>query len=529
MCTEYSTIFEKCQYFTINFILLTHSHDEDVRMTAQQLKNSILQLAVQGKLVPQDPNDEPASALLERVRTEKDQLIKEGKIKKEKPLPPITEDEIPFEIPESWEWVRLRSLGIFSGGKTPSMANHNFWNGGNIPWISSKDMKSKIISSSEMMITHAAAATMKLYDIGTMIMVVRSGILKRLLPLSFLATPATINQDLKALELYDISISDYLYYAIRAFEPYILFQLVKAVTTVDSLKFDEFQDLPIPLPPENEMKRIVEYLEQLLPHIDEYDKAEQKLTALNSIFPEQLKKSILQAAIQGKLVEQDPNDEPASELLERIKIEKEQLIKDGKIKKEKPLPPITEDEIPFEIPKNWEWVRLGDLLTANSGLSYKKENLDVKSDKMIRVLRGGNITDNGEMIFKVDDKFISNEFVNENLFLTAFTLITPAVSSIEQIGKIALLKQDYKDVVVGGFVLSLIPHYINDTLSSFLYYAFSTVYHRDSCRAITNKSGQAFYNLSREKLLQLFIPIPPLAEQQRIVERIEELLSYTLQ
>ena len=247
----------------------------DILNTAfpERLKKSILQEAVQGKLVPQDPSDEPAEALLERIRAEKQRLIKEGKIKKDKHESVIfrrdnshyekrgsedvcIDEEVPFEIPENWAWARLSSFGVFSSGKTPSMSNPQFWNG-NVPWVTSKDMKRPVITDSEMHISELAASTMQLYPTGTLLLVARSGILKRILPLCKLGIDSTINQDIKAFSLYDIELSEWLFYGIKAFEPYILKELVKSVTTVESLKFDEFAAMLIPVPPLSEQRRII--------------------------------------------------------------------------------------------------------------------------------------------------------------------------------------------------------------------------------------------------------------------------------
>ena len=239
----------------------------------EALKKSILQEAVQGKLVPQDPSDEPAEALLERIRAEKQRLIKEGKIKKDKHESVIfrrdnshyekrgsedvcIDEEVPFEIPENWAWARLSSFGVFSSGKTPSMSNPQFWNG-NVPWVTSKDMKRPVITDSEMHISELAASTMQLYPTGTLLLVARSGILKRILPLCKLGIDSTINQDIKAFSLYDIELSEWLFYGIKAFEPYILKELVKSVTTVESLKFDEFAAMLIPVPPLSVQRRII--------------------------------------------------------------------------------------------------------------------------------------------------------------------------------------------------------------------------------------------------------------------------------
>lgn len=241
--------------------------------------------------------------------------------------------------------------------------------------------------------------------------------------------------------------------------------------------------------------------------------------------PQELKNSILQLAIQGKLVEHRPEEGTAEELYREIQEEKRRLVKEGTIKKEKPLPEITEDEVPFEIPENWKWVRVGDCLSNHAGLAYKKENLMRKTSNMVRVLRGGNIS---EMYYALnpDDVIISAEFVKPELLLKKNTIITPAVTSLDHIGKMARIDIDYSDTVVGGFVLMLIPYYSQDIFSKFLLFVFSSQYFRDCCRNIVNKSGQAFYNLSRSKLMQLIIPLPPLAEQKRIVVKIEELLPY---
>ena len=260
LIAAYSNAYDKAQILSTAF--------------PEALKKSILQEAVQGKLVPQDPSDEPAEALLKRIRAEKQRLIKEGKIKKDKHESVIfrrdnshyekrgseevcIDDEIPFEIPESWAWVRLSSFGVFSSGKTPSMSNPQFWNG-NVPWVTSKDMKRPVITDSEMHISELAAATMQLYPAGTLLLVARSGILKRLLPLCKLGIDSTINQDIKAFSLYDIKLSEWLFYGIKAFEPFILKELVKSVTTVESLKFDEFAAMLIPVPPLSEQRRIID-------------------------------------------------------------------------------------------------------------------------------------------------------------------------------------------------------------------------------------------------------------------------------
>lgn len=229
------------------------------------MQKSILQMAIQGKLVEQRPEEGTGEELYQQIQAEKQKLIKEGKIKKEKPLPEISEDEIPFEIPESWKWVRMRSLGTFSSGKTPTMGESKYWDNGTISWITSKDMKKKYLNSSEMLITDTATTEMRIYPQNTILMVVRSGILKRQLPVAILTGPSTINQDIKALSLYIPSFAEYVYCILKGMETHILKEYRKQVTTVDSLRFEDFQNMPVPLPPLAEQKRIVAKLEEILP------------------------------------------------------------------------------------------------------------------------------------------------------------------------------------------------------------------------------------------------------------------------
>lgn len=267
---------------------------------------------------------------------------------------------------------------------------------------------------------------------------------------------------------------------------------------------------------------------------------------LDSTLASRLKKSILQEAIQGKLVPQNPNDEPATELLNRIREEKIKLLSEGKIKKkdiidsvifkgddnkyyEKVGTVITciEDELPFDIPDNWAWVRLGDLLSARSGLAYNKENLEQKAENMVRVLRGGNIT-NGGWSCKADDVMIAPDFVREELYLKKGTFITPAVTSLEHMGKTALIREDYDNMVAGGFVLMLSPFVYNEIIIEYLAYYFQSAHYKEFCQSITHKSGQAFYNISRQKLLQHLVPIPPKPEIQRICDKLDVVLASTM-
>lgn len=240
--------------------------------------------------------------------------------------------------------------------------------------------------------------------------------------------------------------------------------------------------------------------------------------------PQDLRNSILERAIQGLLVASVGNsDSSVDEFIQGIIDEKEKLINAKVIRKEKNI--SIDEDYPYEIPDNWRLVRLGDLVYSMSGLSYKKDVLSIKETTMITVLRGGNIGDLSYS-FKEDDIFIGKSFVKKDLLLRKNTLITPAVTSLEHIGKLARIEKDYDNVVVGGFVLMLIPYISNDIFSQYLLYALSSSYHRNKCRSITNKSGQAFYNLSREKMMNVAIPVPPIDIQKKIVAKIKELLPW---
>ena len=242
-----------------------------------QLKKSILQYAIQGKLVPQDPNEEPASVLIERIRAEKkaklgkkyvDSFIYKGDDNcYYEHITGRAQDElveIPFDIPDNWTWAKLLDLGGFSSGKTPDMSEPTYWQNGNVQWFTSKDMKTKYLTKSQLKITELAAGDMTLYPAKTLLWVVRSGILKSSLPICILKQPATINQDIKAYQLYQSDMIDYVYYILKGMEAIILDNYVKRITTVHSLKFDELiSKLAIPIPPLAEQNRIVAKINEI--------------------------------------------------------------------------------------------------------------------------------------------------------------------------------------------------------------------------------------------------------------------------
>ena len=476
-------------------------------MNAKQLKNALLQHAIQGRLVPQDPGDEPADVLLQRIRAEKEQLIKEGKIKKQKPLPPITEEEKPFTIPDSWQWVRLGEI-VFQniGGGTPDKTNLAYWNG-DIPWASVKDLNCDILTSTKDHISQLGLdnSSSNLIQKGTIIICTRMGLGK----ISITGIDTAINQDLRAIDLNQYTEKKFFVYL------YKTLSLKGSGVTVKGIKVDELHNLLIPLPPLAEQQRIVARLEELLPDVEAYGTAQERLTALESSFPQQLRKSLLQEAIQGRLVPQDPTDESADVLLQRIHAEKEQLIKEGKIKKQKPLPPITEEEKPFAIPDSWQWVRLGDLAARiNYGFTASASmHGDIKFLRITDIDIKTNTVNWDSVPFCTIDKNKTDSY----LLLQNDILIARTGGTI---GKFYIVDKKIPKSVFASYLIrvslikNIITKYIGIFLSSPAYWS----------QIIDSSMGTGQPNVNSIALASLKLPLPPLAEQQRIVARLEELL-----
>ena len=527
-------------------------------MNGKQLKNSILQWAIQGKLVPQDPNDEPASVLLERIRAEKKRLIKEGKIKKDKNESIIfrgednshyekfadgrvvcIDDETPFEVPQGWEWTRLRSLVYNHGQVTPNKSfcyidigsidnKHQKLNPSEntINPVDAPSRARRIVELDDilystvrpylhnMCIVDRQFSHMPIASTGFAVMACHKGILNRFL---------------------------FLYLQSPDFDRYANDGDNAKGVAYPAINDDKLYKALIPVPPTEEQIRITDYLNKLFPLISRYEETQNKLDVLNTDIRTSLRKSFLQEAVQGRLVPQDTTDEPAMVLLERIRVEKKKLLKEGQLKRKDIVDSVIfkgednkyyekvggktldiSDDIPFEIPDSWVWARLGNIVTNEAGLAYSKDYLADKSQPLIRVLRGGNIEE-GTWSVKDDDVVISKKYVKESLLLRRGTFITPAVTSIERMAKTALIQEDYNDIVVGGFVLMIKPIITDNALLQYLNLFFQTTFYKKYCISITNKSGQAFYNLSRQKLMQCLVPIPPENEQVRISGKYSQL------
>ena len=502
-------------------------------MTPEQLRASILQQAMEGKLVKQDPNDEPASVLLEKIGEEKARLIKEKKIKRTKKLPEITDDEKPFEIPDSWKWVKLDKLFQIKGGKRvpKGMKLSETYQEGSKIYIRVADMKHESIDTSNLKYANSKIVDqIKKYTISSNDLYFSIA--------GSIGKVGTIPDDLSGSQLTENAAKLVPFINNRNFKKYVLATLksncvIKQYTEIISrvaqpkLALIKIRGLIIPLPPLAEQKRIVARLDQLMPLVDKYAEAYDKLKKLDDGFNDKLKQSLLQYAMEGKLVKQDPNDEPASVLLEKIAEEKARLIKEKKIKRTKKLPEITDDEKPFEIPDSWEWVRIGNLVNIYTGLSYNKSKLQEQSNDMVRVLRGGNINGSNYTVDLYDDDVMIDRkyLAKNNLLLKRGQLLTPSVTSDKQLGKIAIVRDDYNDIVAGGFIFNIVPFIDNEVFSKYFMFVFSSRFIKQQLLNAANKSGQAFYNVSKTKFQKLTLPIPPLAEQKRIVAKINQLMA----
>lgn len=462
-------------------------------MTPQELKNSILQLAVQGKLVEQRAEEGTAEELYKKIQEEKQKLIAEKKIKKEKPLPEITAEEIPFEIPKSWKWVRLGEvLFIARGGSPRPIKNFLTDREDGINWIKIGDTEkgSKYINSTKEKIISEGIVKSRY---------VRKGDFLLSNSMSF-GRPYILNINgcihdgwLVLQNIGDFFQKDYLYYLLSSKMVFKQFCSRVAGAVVNNLNSDKVALTLAPIPPLEEQKRIVAKIEELLPQIECYEKAWSKLEEFNKRFPEDMQKSILQYAVQGKLVEQRAEEGTAEELYKKIQAEKQKLIEEKKIKKEKTLPEITAEEIPFDIPESWKWVRLGEVLSISSGDGLTKREM---SEKGIYPVYGGNGINGYHNAYNVSKKTL---VIGRVGYYCGSTHIT----------------EDKAWITDNAFITTFDESNIN--MQWLKYYI-------DYLNPRNKASATAQPVISGKLIYPLLFPLPPLGEQKRIVAKIEELL-----
>lgn len=463
-------------------------------MNAQDLKNSILQLAIQGKLVEQREEEGTAKELLNKIEAEKKQLIKEGKIKKQKELPEIQEDEIPFDIPESWEWQRLSDVCLLTDGVKVKNVS--------LPYLEARYLRGKIdpkIKKSGKFINRGEYVILvDGENSGEVFITEEEGI---------------IGSTFKVLSINSAMHDKYILNLLRFYQR--LFRERKRGAAIPHLDKTLFKTLVIGVPPLEEQKRIVAKIEELMPYVDKYDVAYTEVEELNKKFPEDMQKSILQYAIQGKLVEQREEDGTAEELYKQIQEEKKKLIKEGKIKKTKTLSKITEDEIPFDIPENWKWVRLGEVGLLQTGNTPSKTHPEY-FDGPIPFITPGDIL-NGSIDYL--NHSLSEVGSKHGRIAEAESVMQVCIGG--SIGKSAINNEK----VAFNQQINVISPYLIQT--KFLYYCMISDYFYKNIRS--KATGTATPIINKTSWSELIIPLAPLAEQKRIVRKIEELLPYTNQ
>ena len=508
-------------------------------MTAQQLKNSILLMAIQGKLVPQDPNDEPASVLLERIHAEKERLIKEKKIKREKNPSVIFKgadnttyekigdevrslaDEVPFDIPDSWEWVRLGNISSYAETKqkvNATSADPSIWG-----------LDLEDIEKGGRLLEYKTVGERK--AVGDKTVFTKGDILySKLRPylLKILVAPddGICTPEIVPFRVYGGIDPSYIVNYLKS--PYVD-NLINSITygvKMPRVGTETMTSLLVPIPPLEEQRRIVEKIDEVASAVSAYDVAYQKSEALNSTFPEALKKSILQEAVQGKLVPQDSSDEPAEALLERIRAEKQRLIKEGKIKKDKHESVIfrrdnshyekldgvercIDDELPFEIPESWTWVRWGSIAES---IQYGY-NAPAKQEGRIRMVRISDIHENtvawsSVPFCDIEDSDIPTYLLQPNDILFARTGGT--------VGKSFLVSEVPCKAIYAGYLIRtrysslLCPQYLKYFMESPLYWL--------QLKSGTTATAQP--NCNGQTLAKILLPLPPANEQLRIVENL---------
>lgn len=482
-------------------------------MTPEQLKASLLQYAIQGKLVEQRPEEGTADELLELVKKKKDELIKKKIIKKRKPLEQITEEDLPFEIPASWKWVKWGDIvNIVSARRV----HQSDWKKEGVPFYRAREIAemsrtggvvdNELYISEELYKEFSASGVPKPGDI----MVTAVGTLGKTYIVK--ETDRFYYKDASVIcfENHYGMCSEYLSLMMQT--P-LMYQQIKSNsdgTTVATLTMVRMVEYLLPLPPIEEQRRIVAKIEEILPYVDRYAEAYEKLEQFNARFPEDMKKSILQYAIQGKLVEQRPDEGTAEELYRQIQDEKQKLIKEGRIKKEKLLDEITEDEIPFDIPDSWKWVKLGDCT------SYSQKKDKISPSEITPDMWSLDLEDiqkeSGKILvrIKASERKISGDKVKFYKNQVLYSKLRPYLK------KILVAPDD------GVCTPELVPFntYLID--ENYLVYVLRSPHVDNVINAVTY--GVKMPRVGTDTMKNLLIPLPPLEEQKRIVAKIEELL-----
>lgn len=485
-------------------------------MTPQELRISILQQALQGKLVDQNPTEGTGNVEIEKMFHHKKSLLKTKEIKKEKDLSSVCEDDKTYDIPETWAWTRVGNVGSWSAGATPPRTNPEYYNG-DIPWLKTGDLNDGLVTDVPEYISELALqkTSVRLNPVGSVLMAMYGATIGKL---GILETPMTTNQACCACIPFDGIYNKYLFYFLMGNRQNFI--KMGEGGAQPNISKDKIVNYPIAIPPLAEQKRIVAKIEELLPYIDRYEQAWSRLEDFNKRFPVDMQKSILQMAIQGKLVEQHPEEGTGEELYQQIQKEKQALIKADKIKKEKPLPEITEDEIPYEIPSNWIWVRFGNLGSYKKGpfgSALTKSMFVPKGNGAVKVYEQKNAIQKDATL---GDYYITREYFESKM--KGFEVFPGdiIVSCAGTIGETYVMPDEFEQGIINQALMRMKlfePIYV----PYFLVF-FDFVLKRD---VRSSSKGSAIKNIPPFEVLKNYlVPLPPLAEQKRIVAKLEEIL-----
>ncbi|SFD44358.1 restriction endonuclease subunit S [Bacillus sp. UNCCL81] len=493
-------------------------------MHGRDLKNSILQLAIQGKLVEQREEEGTAKELLEKIEAEKKRLIKEGKIKKEKKLSEIKENEVLFDIPESWQWTRISNIAdMYTGNSIPKNVKENKYSKvkEGYDYIGTKDVgfDYKIDYDNGIKIPYEEEKFRNSFK-DSILMCIEGGSAGR--KIGILDKQVCFGNKLCSFNLI-FGEPKFLYYYLQS--P-MFFQAFRDEMTgiIGGVSIAKLKSIVMPIPPLEEQKRIVEKIEELMTYVNQYDKAYSEVEELNKKFPEDMQKSILQYAIQSKLVEQLEEEGTAEELYQQIQEEKKNLIKEGKIKKNQVFSEITEEEIPFDIPENWKWVRLIDILLVKPTNGYSPKGVSYETKVKNLTLTA---TTSGTFN-KTAYKYVDIEIKDDSLYwLKHNDLLIQRSNSREYVGTSCIYTGEDNEFIYPDLIMRMRVHPI--ILLEYIDYVLKAPFSRKYFKESASGTSESMPKINQNTVSNALIPLPPLEEQKRIVEKIEELLPFTKQ
>lgn len=485
---------------------------------AEDLRQAVLQAALQGKLTEQLETDSNVDEMLENIQSEKEKLIAEKKIKKEKPLPDIQEEDIPFDIPDNWRWAKIGKLVEIKNGFTPKRTDESLWNPKEIPWFTVEDIHEQGI------IIHQTAQAISKKALGKSI--------NRLIPphtVLLCCTSATIgryamteielttNQQWNGLVIGEecryVICSEYILVWVSSLKEKMS-EIAKS-TTFPFLSVDKLANFIIPLPPIEEQQRIVDKINEIMPKIDEYEKIEKELEALKKEFPNNMKDALLQAAMQGKLTEQLESDSSVISIIEQCEKNKEEAIKEGKYKKEKFRGALCEEEYPFDIPDNWKWLYISDMSLFQEGPGILAVDFRTQGVPLIR------IAGMQEDVVKLDGcNYLDPQMVEDKWKHFKLDLGDIVISTSASMDKIAEVTEETVGAIPYTGLIRF-KMFGNINKEYFQYFIKSSFY---ATQINEQKSGGTIKHYGPTHLKKMLIPIPPIEAQQRIVERLDALL-----